>query len=135
MCEFAPGSPWNTIFGRLAGAVMAVLVRDKMVWSTSRQHDAGGFEVVRRVDAERDRIHDRYVDPHAGFKRAQLLELFAPLQRRYGQANEPLERRAAVSVESDVVIERSVSMGRGRPGEIERPQAAPSHPSPARGRG
>src|SRR5215467_14221638 len=133
MCEFAPGSPWKTIFSRLADAVMAVLVRDKMIRSTARQHDAGSFEVVWRIDTERHRIHDRHVDPHAGFKRAQLLELFAPLQCRRGQADEPLKRRPPISVKSDVVIERSVSVGCGRPGEVERPQPAPSLPSPACG--
>src|SRR5215467_8313371 len=67
-------------------------------WSRLGQHDAGRFEVVRGVHPERDRTHEGDVDSHAGFEPAQLLELFAPLQRRYGQADEPFKRRPPICV-------------------------------------
>src|SRR5262249_51402282 len=52
----------------------------RLVKSMPAQRGASHFEIIRGVDAERDRGHDGDVDPHAGLKRAQLLELFAPLQ-------------------------------------------------------
>src|SRR6266853_5014695 len=125
MWEFAPGSPWKTIFGRVAGAIMRLPTRCKRVKSTFavrstfRKHGAGGFEVVRGVDAERHRSHDGDVDPHAGLERAELLELLAPLQHRWRQPDEPFERRPAIGVKPDVVIEQPVPVRRGGAGEIE----------------
>src|SRR5579859_2951522 len=126
MWEFAPGSPWKTIFG---GAVMGARLRGAG-WSsqlaavaTVLQHLPGDFEVVGRIDAERHRLHDGDVDAHAGLERAQLLELLAPLEPRWRQAHEPLQRSAPIGVKPDVVIERPVPGGRGRAGEVERAQA------------
>ena len=69
-------------------------------------------------------VDDLDVDAHAGLERPQLLEPFAPLQRRRRQGDEALQRRAAIGVEPDVVIERTLARRRGRAGEIERPQPA-----------
>ena len=64
----------------------------------------------------------RDVDAHAGLERAQLLELLAPLQRRRRQRDEALERRAAIGIKADVMIERPLAGGRRGAGEIERAQ-------------
>ena len=53
-----------------------------------------------------DAVDDRDVDAHAGFERAQLLELFALLERRGRQGDEARERRAAIGIEPDMMIER-----------------------------
>ena len=89
----------------------------------------GGLQVFRRVDAERHGVDERHVDAHAGLERAQLLEPLALLQRRGRQRDEALERRAAIGVEADVVIERAVAVRRGGAGEIERAQPAAARPA------
>ena len=83
---------------------------------------AGGFEVGRGIDAAGDAVDEGDVDPHPGFQRAQLLELLLLLQRRRGQRHEPFQRGAAIGVEADVVVARTVAAGRRGAGEIERAQ-------------
>ena len=68
------------------------------------------------------------VDAHAGFERAQLLELLAAFERRGRQRDEALERRAAIGVEADVMIERPLAGRRGGAGEVERAQPAGRRP-------
>lgn len=75
------------------------------------EHSAGLFEVGRSIDTQRNRVNDLGVDAHAGFERAQLLERFAFFQRRWGKRHEALERRAAIGVEADVMVERPLAMG------------------------
>ena len=72
---------------------------------------AGALEIGRRVDAERHAVDERHVDAHAGLERAQLLELLALLERRRRQRHEALERRAAIGVDADVVVERPLADG------------------------
>ncbi len=86
---------------------------------SGRRQRAGAVEVGGGVDAEGDRVDDRRVDAHAGFERAELLELLALFQRRGRQRDVALERGAAVGVEPDVVIERPRAPRRGGAGEIE----------------
>ena len=69
-------------------------------------------------------IDDHRVDAHAVLQRAQLLEALALLQRRLRQADETVERAAAIGVDADMVIERALAIGRGGAGEIQRPQPA-----------
>src|SRR5580693_9700193 len=125
-CELAPGSPWNAI--RLAVLMMVPWGSGTHTGarkSTSRSQPIPcQSEVGRRVDAERYRVDDGDVDAHAGLERAQLLEPFTLLERGRGQADEAGERGAPIGVDSDVVIERAVTAGRLRAGEIERPQPA-----------
>ena len=45
------------------------------------------------------------------------------LERRGRQRDEALERRAAIGIEADVVVERPLAPGRGGAGEIERAQS------------
>ena len=66
----------------------------------------------------------RDVDPHAGLQRAQLLQPLPPLQRRGRQRDEALQRRAAIGIEPDMVLQRPVAGRRGGAGEIERAQRA-----------
>ena len=73
------------------------------------QDRARPLQVLGRVDAERHAVDDRHVDAHAGFQRAQLLEPLALFERRGRQADEPLERGAAIGIEADVVVERPVA--------------------------
>ena len=74
---------------------------------------ARACQVLRRVDAERHAVDERDVDAHAGFERAQLLEPLALLERRGRQADEARERRAAIGIKADVMIERAIA-GRAR---------------------
>ncbi len=87
-----------------------------------RKQLARPLQVLRRIDAERHAVDNGDVDPHAGFERAQLLELLAQFERRGRQRDEALQRGAAVGIEPDVVIERPVARRRGRAREIQRPQ-------------
>ena len=91
---------------------------------TLSQHGAGCLKVLRRIDAERHGIDDRYVDAHAGLQRAKLLQLLALFERRGRQLDEAFQRRPAIGVKPDVMIERAVAGGRGGAGEIERAQPA-----------
>ena len=89
--------------------VMAVPVRRRAVASQRASIVARPLQVLRRVDAERHAVDDGDVDAHAGFERAQLLELLALFERRGRQADEARERRAAIGVKPDVMIERPVA--------------------------
>ena len=78
--EFAPGSPWNATFTAFCHGFPGALYQPLSFC----QYPAGGFEVGRRIDAARHRVHDTDVDPHAGLERPQLLELLLLFQRRGG---------------------------------------------------
>src|SRR6185437_13764903 len=73
---------------------------------------AGLFQIVWRVDAERNGFHDHRVNPHAVFECAQLLQLIAVFPGRGWQLDEPLQRRAAIGIEPYMMIVRS-GPGRG----------------------
>src|SRR5579883_686122 len=142
--EFAPGSPWNTMRMDLLEALLMRLCscillskscgsgsRTRLAKSTwpafrlcSCKKRACPLEVRRRVDPERNPLHDAHVDAHSGFERPQLLELLAQLERRGGQRNKAGERGAAISVDADVMIERPLAMRCFGTGEVERPEAA-----------
>src|SRR5579863_9462267 len=115
MWELAPGSPWNAIFMVLIGLVMAPCISR----SGFGQYPARGFEVGRSVDAARHGVDNSDVDPHAGLERPQLFQLLLLFQRRGGEADEALQRQAAIGVEPDVMVARPVAMGRGGSGEIK----------------
>src|SRR6476619_4299757 len=66
------------------------------------------FQVLGCIHAEDGVLRQRHVDAHAGFERAQLLEPLALLEWRGRQRDEALERGAAIRIEADVMIERSV---------------------------
>src|SRR5215470_13010051 len=120
-CEFAPGSPWKTTF---LGVVMARSGSRCCKAESTAAYDelAGTGEILGCVDAERYAVDDGGVDTHAGFERAQLFELLAPLERRRRQRDEPFQRGAAVGIEPDMVVMRPVAPGRLGAGEIERTQ-------------
>src|SRR5215831_14615296 len=81
--------------------------------AAGRQDLAGAREVGRSIDTERKRVNERHVDPHARLERAQLLETLAPL-----------ERRAPIGVEPDVVVVRPLAPGHHGAAEIERARDA-----------
>ena len=66
------------------------------------------LEVGRSIDTERDSVNETDMDAHAGFERAQLLELLAELERRWRQRHEALQRLPAIGVDADMVIERTL---------------------------
>src|SRR5262249_37458965 len=121
MWELAPGSPWNAIFSFLL-MVLAIVFLGPPCSSRSGfgQYAAGGFEVGGGIDPARGGVDDGDVDPHPRFQRAELLQLLLQFQRRGRQLDEPLQRRTAVGVEADMVVARSLAMGGGGAGEIER---------------
>src|SRR5690606_30817872 len=84
---------------------------------------AGAFEVLWRVDAERDGIDDFGVDAHAGFERAKLLQALALLKHGLAKRDESLQRGAAPRVDADVMVERALTPRGGGAGKIERSQA------------
>src|SRR5262249_61433873 len=59
--------------------------------TAARDELARTGEILGRVDAERYAANDGGVDTHAGFERAQLFELLAPLERRRRQRHEPFQ--------------------------------------------
>src|SRR5689334_19221706 len=121
MWELAPGSPWNAIFSFLVIGVscgfVAGLVRIRgrlnglRTSETGRQYPSGHFEVRRGIDPARDGIDDGDVDPHPGFKGAELFQLFLLFQRRGRQRDEALQRCAAVGVDADMMVARTIAMG------------------------
>src|SRR3984957_12799022 len=99
-------------------------LRSVMLASTRRKHLPGALQILWRVDAERRRIDERDVDSHSRLQRAQLFELFAPLQRRRRQPDETGERLAAIGVKPDVMQQRPLAPWRAGAGEINRAQTA-----------
>ena len=84
------------------------------------EHRSGPRQVVRSIDAERNRVNERHADAHAGLERAQLLEPLPLLQRTWRQRREPLQNLAAIGVDADVMKDRSGPARRGRAGKIQR---------------
>src|ERR1700682_4545947 len=113
--EFAPGSPWNGIF-------MYFVMGPCISRSGFCQYLASGFEVGRRIDTERHRIHDGGVDPHSCFQRPELFELLALFQNGRRQLDEALQRFPPIGVEPDVMVARTAAIRRGGTGEIEGPE-------------
>src|SRR5579871_5727532 len=127
MWELAPGSPWNAIFSFL------VMISNNRVsrapyssHSAFRQYLPRGFEIGGGVDPARDGIDDCDVDPHAGFHGPKLLEPFLPFQRRRRQFHKALQRRAPVSIETDMMVARPLAMRGGRAGEIKGAHSPPA---------
>ena len=96
-----------------------------------RARSSAGFKkfprprkIGRSIDTERDSVNEADMDAHAVLQRAQLLELLAGLERRRRQADEALQRRAPISVDADMVVERTVAVRRGGAREIERSENA-----------
>src|SRR6266702_2072828 len=87
--------------------------------AAGRQDLARAGEVGGSIDTERKRVNERHVDAHARLERTQLLEALAPLERALGQCHVALERRAAISVEPDVVVVRPLAPGHHGAAEIE----------------
>src|SRR5712675_2746321 len=117
--EFAPGSPWNAIF---FGLVVVLIMAPCISRSGFCQYLTRGFEISRRIDAERHRIHDCGVDPHSGFQRPELFELLALFQNGRRQLDEALQRLPPIGVEPDVMVARAVAVRRGGTGEIQGPE-------------
>src|SRR6476660_4575189 len=90
------------------GSVIWMLVA---LGRTLSQHGAGCLKVLRRIDAERYGFDDRHVDAHAGLHRAELLQLFALLERRWRQLDETFQRRTAIGVKPNVMVKRPVARG------------------------
>ena len=82
---------------------------------------------MRSIDAERHVVDHDGIDAHPGLQRPQLLQPLAHLQRRRREADETLQRFAAIGIETDVMIERAIAPGRRGAGEVERPQPARRH--------
>src|ERR1700716_3388237 len=106
--EFAPCSPWNAIFMVL---VVVLVMAPCISRSGFCQYLASGFKIGRRIDAARHRIDDGEVDPHAGFQRPKLLELFLLLQRGWRERNETLQCLTAIGIEPDMMVARPVAPG------------------------
>src|SRR5271168_4321113 len=115
--EFAPGSPWNAIF-----MILVLVMAPCISRSGFGQYLTSSLEVGRGIYAARHGIDDPDVDPHSRLQRPQLLQFLLLLERRRREADEALKRGAAVGVETDVMVARSLAVGRGRAGEIQRAQ-------------
>src|ERR1700730_3333456 len=115
MWELAPGSPWYAIFRFL-------VLGPGINRSAICQYPAGGLEIGRCIDAAGDCAVDGYVDPHAGLQRPELLQLFLALERRWRKLDETLQCRAAIGIEADVMVARTVAERRRRTREVQRAQ-------------
>ena len=69
--------------------------------AAGRQQLARPLEVLGRIDAKRHALDDLHIDPHAGFERAQLLELLALLQRRGRQRCDGSAAASASKIRSE----------------------------------
>src|ERR1700693_4927032 len=118
--EFAPGSPWNALF-------MYFVMAPCISRSGFCQYLASGFEVGRRIDAERHRIHDGGVDPHSGFQRPELFELLALFQNGGRQLHDAPHPLPPIGIEPDVMVARAVAVRRGGTGEIQGPEPLTAH--------
>src|SRR5260221_2449088 len=78
--------------------------------STGKQGARLG-QVLGRVDAERCAFHDHGINAHAGVERAQLLPFLTLLVDGWWPLDIPFERRAAISIEADMVMVRAGSVG------------------------
>src|SRR6266567_2731344 len=78
--------------------------------STGKQGARLG-QVLGRVDAEWYAFHDHGINAHAGVERAQLLQFLTLLVDGWWQFDKPFERRAAISIEADMVIVRAGAGG------------------------
>ena len=91
--------------------------------SSSLARGAQRVEVAFRIHRRRGFVQQRGVDAHAVLQRAELFEPFASLERRGGQADESLERRATKGVNAEMMIVRPLAKGRAGAREIERAKA------------
>lgn len=64
----------------------------------------GPLKVGGSIDTDRHGVNERDIDAHARFQRPQLLKFLSALQFRAWQRYKPLQRRAAESVNADMVI-------------------------------
>src|SRR6266849_3225945 len=119
MWEFAPGSPWNAIFMALVGVLIMAPCISR---SGFCQYLPGGFEVGRRIDAERHRIHDGGVDPHSCFQSPELFELLTLFQNGWRQLDVALQRLPPIGIEPDMMVARAVAVRRGGACEIPGPE-------------
>src|SRR5215471_10427631 len=109
-------------FFAMSIASPAIRTRTFGLESTAEQL-ARRLQIVRCVDAQRHAANDHDIDAHAGIERPQLLESFALLVGRWRQSDEALQRRAAIGVETDMVIVRTIA-ARVRAREVFRLQTA-----------
>ena len=96
--------------------VMAALLPSFLAFERSHRFGAisldrpGGFEIGRRIDPARHGVDDADVDPHPGFQRPELLELFLHFQRGGRQCDKTLQRGAAIGVKADMMVARPVAV-------------------------
>ena len=89
---------------------------------THSDHLPSAGEIGRRIDLHADlRLVDQAdPDAHPGFERAQLFEPLALFENAARQGHKAVERGAAIGVEADMLVMRSVAPRHRRLAEIER---------------
>ena len=125
ICEFAPGSPWNAIFLRCSFLLFGHLF----------QSECRSRQASRPVSTARALSKSSGVSTPSGTASTIATSMRMPassarncssFSRRSsgdgGKRDETLQRRAAIGIKPDVVIERPVARRRRGAGEIERPQ-------------
>src|SRR3954454_14541890 len=90
------------------------------------KHLAGAFQLSGRIDTQRRRVDDRHIDSHPRLERPQLLQVFALFQGRRRKADKTREALTAVSIDSDMVVERTGTAWRRCACKVEGAQTASS---------
>src|SRR5438105_13761363 len=99
-----------------------------MWWAAASRSSWTGFqsrrlahacEIGRCVHGEWRFVDDADNDSHSVFERAQLLEIFSFFKRRWWKRNESRQRLAAVSVDTDVMVQIAYAGWDAAAAEIE----------------
>ena len=119
--------------GMRSSSCSSWLLSSRSLLNCQRQRPSSArarLEVLGRIDAERHRCRRCATSMRMPASSARNCSSFSRCSSgEGGSVDEALQRRAAIGVEADVMIERPVAGRRGGAGEIERAQPAAARPA------